>query len=171
MANSTVIIAGVIVVVVLIIAAYFLLRKKPQQKTHQTKHQHKQAKKTAGAQKSLLSSPPQITSGHYYLQSVNTGLYLDSNGNLHKNMSNANDFYINVDTHQIDPEPKLNISSAQIPKSVVNMYINGSDGVLGITSPNTPTSYVSVTSQGLSSSNTDLSGTISNNYLWKLIQS
>lgn len=170
MANNTVIIAGVVLIVVLIIGAYFLLRKKPHQKSQQKKQTALKKSSNINDIKSLLSGSPQISSGHYYIQSVNTGMYLDSQGQLHKNISNTNDFYVNVDTHQIDPEPKLNISAAQNSQSVVNMYINGSNGIIGITTPNSPTNYVSVNSQGLSS-NTNVGNTLSNNYLWKLIPS
>uniref|UniRef100_A0A6C0KTL0 Uncharacterized protein n=1 Tax=viral metagenome TaxID=1070528 RepID=A0A6C0KTL0_9ZZZZ len=176
--RGKVIIAAATVVIVLIIVAYFLFRKKPSSSKPSSSKPSSSSASIAGGKISGKASPQTAAvappvSGYYFLQSISTGLFLDKEGNLHKNMANADSFYINVDSNQMQPQPNLGISPSATPGSVVNMYVTPNGGVLGISIPEQPIYYVSVNNNGLSSSTlSNISKTANQNqYLFKFVPS
>ena len=135
--DKRVVIGLLVVLIIGGVAVYYLNNKG--QKSQSTAPAKKKAPQTA-------SKP--VQSGYYHLQSVSSGLYLNKNGILNKNMSDGTSFYVNVDTNAIDPEPDLNITQGDLPGSFINIYFTNSGGILGITAPKQPVYYIPVGTTG-----------------------
>jgi hypothetical protein len=139
------VVLGLLVVLIIgAVAVYFLNKKKQTPKSGASKNGTSKSNDTSP--KTVPSRPVSkpVISGHYYLQSVSTNLFLDLNGKLQNSKNDADSFYINVDTNVMDPEPNLNIVQSNIPGTYINIYLTVSGGILGITSADGPVYYIPV---------------------------
>jgi len=138
---STTIKVIICVIVVVLIGAYIMMRISSK---HTTKplSEKKDHESESNITKNIILKPS--TSGHYYLQSISSGLFLDKNGVFQKDLADANSFYVNVDTNVVDPEPTVNVQALNAPGAQLFMYLTNNGGVFGVSAPGKPIFYLSI---------------------------